>query len=184
MTVDLWIFAYGSLLWDPGFVPAEARPARLLGWRRSFCMRSIRYRGTDADPGLVLALDAVAGADCAGLALRVAPEEAQTVLAAARARELVTGAYLEKRLPVLCADGTTVEAVTYVINPDGGQYCAFDEAEQAQIIARASGARGPNREYLWATAERLAALGLADPALERLAERVRALTAQATPDDA
>ena len=55
MTAPLWIFGYGSLIWDPGFAPAERMPARLAGWHRSFCMRSIHYRGTAEQPGLVLA---------------------------------------------------------------------------------------------------------------------------------
>lgn len=64
----LWIFGYGSLLWDPGFAWSARRPARLAGYRRSFCMRSIHHRGTEEEPGLVLALDAHEGTECAGLA--------------------------------------------------------------------------------------------------------------------
>ncbi|EYD77557.1 Cation transport protein chaC [Rubellimicrobium mesophilum DSM 19309] len=70
---DLWVFAYGSLLWDPGFEPAEAVRARLDGWRRSFCMWSHMFRGSEEAPGLVLALDADPQASCEGLALRVDP---------------------------------------------------------------------------------------------------------------
>ncbi|MBD3787248.1 MAG: gamma-glutamylcyclotransferase [Sphingomonadales bacterium] len=175
MTETLWIFGYGSLLWDPGFAPAETRVTHLTGWRRSFCMRSIHFRGTPEAPGLVLALDACAGASCAGLAMRVAPDQAEAVLAATRARELVSDAYLERWLGLSCADGTQIEAVTYVIDPQGPQYCAHPLEEQAQIIARATGARGPNRDYLWNTAAHLHDLGLADPDLDWLASRVRAL---------
>ncbi len=175
MTETLWIFGYGSLLWDPGFTPAETRVAHLAGWRRSFCMSSIHFRGTPEAPGLVLALDACAGAVCAGLAMRVAPEEAAAVLAATRARELVSDAYLERRLAVTCAGGAQIEAVTYVIDPAGSQYCDHDLEAQARIIARAQGARGPNRDYLWNTAAHLRELGLADADLDWLASRVRAL---------
>ncbi|MGD9918136.1 MAG: gamma-glutamylcyclotransferase [Paenirhodobacter sp.] len=173
MTETLWIFGYGSLIWDPGFAPVEAVPARLEGWHRSFCMRSIHYRGTAEAPGLVLALDAAEGAGCAGLALRPAPEEAAAVLADLRARELVSDAYLERELPVTLADGRRVTAVTYVIDRDGPQYCALSPAEQAQVIAQAVGARGPNRDYLFNTAAHLRKLGLADPDLEALAKQVR-----------
>lgn len=175
MTDALWIFGYGSLLWDPGFTPAETRIARLDGWRRSFCMSSIHFRGTPAAPGLVLALDACDGASCMGLAMRVAPAEAEAVLALTRARELVSDAYLERRLTVSGADGVQIKAVTYVIDPDGVQYCAHDLEAQAQIIAQAVGARGANRDYLWNTAAHLHELGLADPELDWLATRVRAL---------
>lgn len=174
MTEPLWIFAYGSLIWDPGFTPAEVRRAELTGWRRSFCMYSVCFRGTPEAPGLVLALDAEAEARCAGLALRVSEHEADRVLSEVRARELITDAYLERNLPVRCEDGSTVQALAYVINPDGPQYCALSHDEQVRVIASAQGDRGPNREYLWATADRLNELGLADPELDELSRRVRA----------
>uniref|UniRef100_UPI0035B38FB6 gamma-glutamylcyclotransferase n=1 Tax=Paenirhodobacter enshiensis TaxID=1105367 RepID=UPI0035B38FB6 len=178
MRAPVWIFAYGSLIWNPGFAPAETRRARLQGWRRSFCMRSVCFRGTPEAPGLVLALDADAGASCTGLALRVADHEAETVLADVRARELVTDAYLERRLPLQDEHGANLEAIAYVIDPAGPQYCALDPEEQARIIASSRGARGENRDYLWATARHLAGLGLPDPELEALAHRVRALSAE------
>jgi cation transport protein ChaC len=62
----MWIFGYGSLLWEPGFAFTEAVMARLDGWHRSFCMRSIHHRGTAAAPGLVLALDAPPAASSTG----------------------------------------------------------------------------------------------------------------------
>ena len=177
MPEALWIFGYGSLIWDPGFTPAEACPARLDGWHRSFCMHSIHFRGTPEAPGLVLALDAAEGALCRGLALRVATADTARVLAEIRARELVSDAYLERALPVTLADGRQVTAITYVIDPAGPQYCSLDFETQAQTIARARGARGPNRDYLFNTAAHLASLGLADPDLEALAARVRLLPA-------
>jgi len=68
----MWVFGYGSLLWNPGFEPIEQMRADLPGYRRSFCMLSIHHRGTPEDPGLVLALDKAEATDlCAGLALRV-----------------------------------------------------------------------------------------------------------------
>lgn len=177
MRRPLWIFGYGSLIWDPGFVPAERRRATLAGWRRSFCMRSIHFRGTEAAPGLVLALDAEAGAECAGLALRVPEAEAERILAEVRARELISYAYLEQTVTLRCERGERIEALAYVINREGPQYCALGAEEQARIIAAASGARGPNRDYLWNTAQHLADLGLADPELDALAVCVRELTA-------
>jgi len=171
----LWVFAYGSLLWDPGFQPVQAMQATLAGWRRQFCMTSVRYRGTEDAPGLVLALNDDPGANCAGLALRIAAEQAAAVLSGLRARELTTAAYREARLPVRLADGRSVPALVYVINRADRQYCNHDRDTQAAIIARARGARGPNRDYLFATAARLAELGIADPELDWLAARVRAM---------
>jgi cation transport protein ChaC len=175
--MDLWVFGYGSLLWDPGFAPAERVPARLEGWRRSFCMLSIHHRGTAAQPGLVLALDASDGAVCRGAAMRVAAGEEETVLAMLRARELISSAYVEKVFTVSLDDGRTVEATTYVIDPGHRQYCRFDLETQARMIARARGGRGLNRDYLYATASHLADAGMGDADLDWLVGRVRSLTA-------
>jgi glutathione-specific gamma-glutamylcyclotransferase len=174
MQEPLWVFGYGSLIWDPGFPVAERCIARATGWRRSFCMRSIHHRGTVESPGLVLALDRQDGALCMGVAFRVVPGAEAATLFALRERELVSAAYLERTLPVT-TDAGVREALTYVIDPGHAQYCHLDREEQAQIIARATGGRGANRDYLWSTAAHLAELGIADPDLEWLAARVRAL---------
>ncbi len=175
----MWVFGYGSLLWEPGFEFTEKVMARLDGWHRSFCMRSIHHRGSEAEPGLVLALDAAPEAACTGLAFAVAPARAGATLTYLRERELISSAYLERVLPVVLADGRDVEAVTYVIDPDHVQYCGgVPLEEQAEIIARAKGGRGENRDYLWNTARHLHDLGIADAELDWLADRVRGLTAR------
>lgn len=171
--MTMWVFGYASLLWNPGFEVAEASHARLPGFRRSFCMYSIHHRGTEDAPGLVLALDAHHGTHCDGQALAVASGQEDATLAYLRERELISSAYLERVLPVDLPDGRRVEAVTYVIDPDHRQYCALDLEEQARIIARAVGGRGPNTEYLWNTVARLDALGIPDAELRWLDARVR-----------
>ena len=177
MQTPLWVFGYGSLIWDPGFPVAERRLARLSGWHRSFCMRSIHHRGSLTEPGLVLALDRAPGAACAGVAFRVTPGAEEATLSALRERELVSSAYLEDWLPVT-TDAGPLTALTYVIDPAHDQYCAgLTLEDQARIIARARGGRGENRDYLWSTVDHLHALGIADPDLDWLAARVRALTA-------
>jgi len=175
MHTPLWVFGYGSLIWDPGFPVAERRIARLEGWHRSFCMRSIHHRGTVENPGLVLALDRQEGASCTGVAFRVEPGHEAATLFALRERELVSSAYLETMLPV-STDAGPLQALAYVIDPDHMQYCHLAREEQARIIAEATGGRGRNRDYLWSTAAHLADLGIADPDLEWLAQRVRDLT--------
>jgi glutathione-specific gamma-glutamylcyclotransferase len=172
----LWVFAYGSLIWDPCFPVAAQHLGRVSGWRRSFCMWSVRYRGTDADPGLVLALDCVAGAFCDGVAFRVAPGAEDAALAALRKRELISSAYRETTLPAALDTGETVQAVAFVIDPGHAQYAGpLDVEDQARIIARAHGMRGPNRDYLFATADHLARLGLHDAEMDALCARVRDL---------
>ena len=175
MQDTLWVFGYGSLIWDPGFPVAERRIARLDGWHRSFCMRSIHHRGTVQDPGLVLALDRQSGSSCTGVAFRVEPGHEDATLFALRERELVSSAYLETVLPVT-SDAGALDALAYVIDPDHVQYCHLDREEQARIIARAVGGRGRNCDYLWSTAAHLAELGIRDPDLDWLAARVRELT--------
>lgn len=176
MTSPLWIFGYGSLLWNPGFPVAETRVARLSGWHRSFCMSSIHHRGTEDDPGLVLALDAAEDACCDGLALRAEPGTEAATLAYLRERELISSAYIERWLRVSFHDGGAVDDVlTYVINRDHVQYCQHNLETQARIIATAVGGRGPNDEYLYNTATQLAELGIGDADLEALVTMVRAL---------
>ncbi|MEJ6397534.1 gamma-glutamylcyclotransferase [Yoonia sp. 208BN28-4] len=172
----LWVFGYGSLLWNPGFTPAEKQRARLDGYARSFCMLSIHHRGSHEDPGLVLALDENADEFCTGVAFRVHEEERDDVLAALRERELVSSAYYEQRVSLACDDGSQIAALAYVISNDHVQYCQFDLEKQAQIIARASGGRGPNTEYLFNTAEHLFEMGIRDADMTWLVARVRELT--------
>lgn len=176
MNAAMWVFGYGSLIWHPGFPVAERHVARLTGWHRSFCMRSIHHRGSVAEPGLVLALDRAAGAHCDGVAFRVARGAEDATLATLRERELVSSAYLEEWLDVALSDGRQVTALAYVIDPAHDQYCGgLPLEEQARIILHAQGGRGLNRDYLFSTAEHLGALGIADADLDWLAERVRRL---------
>ena len=116
MHAPLWVFGYGSLIWDPGFPVAERRIATLAGWHRSFCMRSIHHRGTVDKPGLVLALDEAVGASCTGVAFRVEPGHEAATLFALRERELISSAYLERMLPVATEDGP-IAALAFVILP-------------------------------------------------------------------
>ncbi|WP_170763732.1 gamma-glutamylcyclotransferase [Ruegeria lacuscaerulensis] len=176
--MTMWVFGYGSLLWNPGFPVARSERATLHGYARSFCMSSIHHRGTEEHPGLVLALDEQAEADCKGLALAVEAGHEERTLHELRERELISSAYVEKMLDVHLDGGQMVNAVTYVIDADHVQYCGgLPLEEQAQIIAHAVGGRGPNTEYLYNTAEHLAEIDLRDPDLEWLAQRVRSLTA-------
>ncbi|KIN62069.1 Cation transport protein ChaC [Sulfitobacter noctilucicola] len=173
----MWVFGYGSLLWNPGFEVAESMVATLPGYARSFCMRSIHHRGTVADPGLVLALDSQPAAVCKGIALRVMPGQEDGTLAYLRERELVSSAYLEKNLEITLETGSDVQAVVYVIDETHEQYCGgLPLEEQAQIIAKAVGGRGPNTEYLYNTADHLTQVGLHDPDLSWLSDRVKTLT--------
>lgn len=176
--MTMWVFGYGSLLWNPGFDVAEQVIATLPGYARSFCMRSIHHRGTEEHPGLVLALDEDPSHACEGVALAVKAGTEAATLSYLRERELISSAYIERQLDIDLKDGRRVTAVVYVINPGHTQYCGgLPLEEQARIISRAVGGMGPNTEYLFNTAAHLADIGLHDPDLEWLSQRVAKLSA-------
>ena len=172
---DFWVFAYGSLMWRPGFDFTERRRATLEGYRRRFCMTSVHYRGTPERPGLVLALDATERGACTGVAYHVPAAGAEATLAYLRERELVSYAYREILHPVTLDTGARVEALAYVSDRAHPQYQGgLSLEDQAGVIARAVGPMGPNAEYLMNTVESLAGLGIEDRDLSALAELVRA----------
>lgn len=173
---DLWVFAYGSLMWKPGFDVAEQRRARIDGYTRRFCMWSIHHRGTQTDPGLVLALDPEEGGNCEGLGLRVEAANVQAVISYLRERELISSAYVEVTTPITLDDGSQVPALAYVMNQDHEQYTGPLPLEtQAEVIARSTGGMGPNDEYLYSTVAHLDEMGCPDAELTSLATQVRGL---------
>ena len=170
----LWVFGYGSLMWNPGFEHDRISIARLTGFARSFCMWSIHHRGTVEVPGLVLALDETPGAFCDGLALRTVQGKEEEVLKYLRERELISSAYVERTTEIRLADGSRVSALTFVVDPEHEQYCSgMALADQAKVIARAHGGRGPNPEYLHNTAAHMKELGIDDHDINWLDEQVR-----------
>lgn len=172
-TADFWLFAYGSLIWDPGFPFEEARPAKLMGFHRAFCLYSTRYRGTPEKPGLVLGLDK--GGSCRGIAYRVAHAHRETTMAYLWDREMLNRSYHCMDLPITLLDGREVVARTFVIDRDGESYAGKLPLEDAaRIIRDAHGQRGANAAYLANTVEHLERLGLRDRRLAALLAAVRA----------
>lgn len=169
----LWVFAYGSLMWQPGFSFVEARRARLEGYHRSFCIYSLHYRGTQQRPGLVLGL--ARGGTCEGIAFRVADENATAVRAYLHARELIYGVYREARLPAdLDGEGNPqrVDVLTYIAETGHPSFAGTVTIDQrAAIIRSARGRAGSNLSYFLATLRKLRELGIRQPDLERLAVR-------------
>ncbi len=169
----LWVFGYGSLIWNPGFEFAQKHLAELRGFRRDFCMWSVHYRGTALSPGLVLALDAAAGESCHGVAYYIDETNAAAAHEYLRARELVSAAYVEGFQEVVLKNGDIVRAVCYIVDRDHGQYAGgLSPERQAEVIASAKGSAGPNHEYLQNTATHLAELGIADSHMDALYEMV------------
>ncbi len=169
---DLWVYTYGSLMWDPPFGYVEVVPALLYGYHRTFCIYSNRYRGSAAAPGLVLGLDR--GGACKGTAYRVTKRDALSALEALWQREMRRRVYVPRLLPVW--RGSCREtALTFLANRRHAGYAGRMELDSAtKIIATCRGERGPNVDYLVNTLRHLEALGVRDHHLLRLLEAVRA----------
>lgn len=165
---ELWVFAYGSLMWNPGFAFARQCRARLHGYHRAFCVYSHHYRGTPEQPGLVLGLDE--GGLCDGIAFRVTEGEEAATLAYLWQREMISNVYRPLPLPVLLDEsGRQVAACAFVVDRDHAQYCTGLSLDQAAaLIRRGSGRGGRNLDYLVNTVEHLDQLGIDDGALRRL----------------
>lgn len=167
----LWVFGYGSLMWDPGFPYVRWAPALIHGYHRAMCISSSRWRGTPEHPGLVLGLDH--GGACRGIAFQVAADDAVFALQELWAREMRRRIYLPRLLRARLPD-KTVQALAFVADPQHAEYSGHLTLEQtAERIANCRGARGPNLEYLVRTIEHLAELGVRDHYLSRLLDAVR-----------
>ena len=168
---DLWLFGYGSLIWNPAFDFVERRVARLHGYHRRFCLWTHLGRGTRERPGLTLGLDR--GGSCGGVAFRIAAAAVEAELDVVWRREMVTNAYRPTWVKLRLA-GRIVPAVAFVINHGHARYARnLCDDEIATVIAAAEGQLGPCRDYLYNTVTHLEALGIQDRGLARLAEAVR-----------
>jgi cation transport protein ChaC len=166
----LWVFGYGSLMWDPGFAFAERRPAVLHGWHRRFCVISHNYRGTRERPGLVLGLDR--GGSCRGVAFRVAPEEQARALDYLWVREMRDDVYRPHRVQVRFPGGRAM-ASTFVARRNHPLFFADgDPARVAALIGSATGERGRNLDYLLNTLAHLESLGIHDRHMEAIAAEI------------
>src|SRR4051812_30809551 len=155
---DLWIFAYGSLMWNPGFEYVRSVPGTLRGYHRSFCVYSTRYRGTPEQPGLVLGLDR--GGSCRGIGLLVADAKVDGVLANLWEREMPRFVYTPRVVQVDLG-GEKVRALTFIADRAHQGYAGrLGLPDMARTIADCTGARGPNADYLFNTLRHLDAIGI------------------------
>ncbi len=174
MSDAFWVFAYGSLMWRPGFKVAETRPATIYGYHRAMCIWSHHYRGTVSCPGLVLGLDR--GGSCHGLALRVAKSRAKAVIAYLHKRELMGGeVYHPRTLIARFEDGRRVPVYAFVASREHKQYAGgLTTARIAKVIRKARGSTGTAHAYLANTVAHLDAMGLKDRGLRHLLAVVEA----------
>ncbi len=177
---DVWIFGYGSLMWNPAFHFIESRIGTVYGYRRRFCLWSTLGRGSPENPGLMLAI--TRGGCCQGMALRIAPDVVESETDILWRREMVRGAYRPRWVRVHTPRGI-VNAITFVLNPGHDAYAGIlPEETVATRIASACGRLGPCAEYLTNTVAHLQALGIRDRHMSDLLAMVRATNPQQVAD--
>ncbi|MEH2510731.1 cation transport protein ChaC [Nitrobacteraceae bacterium AZCC 1564] len=170
---DLWVFGYGSLIWNPGFEFLEKKPARLIGEHRSLCIYSMVHRGTPEKPGLVLGLDR--GGACQGIVFKVASDKRHGTVRYLREREQVTSVYREVMRSVWIEGDARqrVSALVYVADRSHDQYAGrLSLEEQLRLVRQGHGNFGPNDEYIIATVAALEAQGIRDVPLHQLAAKL------------
>lgn len=166
----LWIFGYGSLMWNPAFTPVASESGRLEGWQRRMCVWTTLARGTPDLPGLSLGLSA--GGVCTGMLFRVPERNCRQALASLWRREIWTDIY-QPRWVTVKGQGGRRQAITFVVNRDSGQYAGtLPQSEQIFHIAHAVGERGTCRDYLEQTVSRLETLAIREPELNELYAKV------------
>jgi cation transport protein ChaC len=168
----VWLFGYGSLIWNPAFHFTDRLIGTVYGYHRRFCLWTHLGRGCPKRPGLVLGLER--GGSCRGVAFHIAPEAVEEELAIVWRREMLSGAYLPRWVDVHTALGD-IRAITFVINHAHERYARFlPDDRVAEVIATAAGRLGPCADYLINTVDHLAELGIHDRPLEKLRQRVLA----------
>lgn len=175
----VWVFAYGSLIWKPGFAHVETRRGVAEGWQRSFCLRIARFRGTRAQPGLMMQLDR--GGSCEGLLMRLPPGGEAEELRGLWRREITAKppGNMPRWIDV-ASGGEVIRAIAFTANPAKDNYvCGLPLDEVAQTLTLAAGHWGSGAEYLLHTVAALEAAGIHDPHLwelqEMVADRIAAL---------
>jgi cation transport protein ChaC len=167
---DVWLFAYGSLIWNPLFKFVEQRVGKIYGWHRCFCLWVPQGRGTPDNRGLVLGLDS--GGSCRGVAYRIAANDVSSELLLLWRREMVVGSYIPRWVKVF--DGAQkLEAITFVINRQHRAYAGNISFEvTVNSIATASGELGSCADYLGQTVNGLMSMGIKDKQLLQLHKHV------------
>ena len=167
---DIWLFGYGSLVWQPRFEVAEHRTATAHGWHRRFCLWQWWSRGTREAPNLMLALDR--GGSCTGVAYRVPGPDVKPKVAELWRRELMGDGYRTRWLNLSSPEGP-LRAVAFVANHETERYTGkLSDHVVADRIAAACGHYGSGAEYLLNTVAALERIGVHDGMLWRVQEMV------------
>ena len=168
----VWVFGYGSLMWNPAFHYAERRTALIYGYHREFCLASRAGRGSPQHPGLMLALER--GGSCHGVAFRLHRDQSECELDIVWRREMGSMSYRPVWVKVRTLQGIE-HAVTFAANCSHERYLtSVEEGERTRLITTGSGPLGRCRDYLYETVAHLRALGIYDRRMESIEARVRA----------
>ena len=166
-----WIFAYGSLMWNPEFAWDARHVATLRGYHRAFRIWSRINRGTPENPGLVLTLEC--GGSCRGLIYRISPDRVQEEMSRIWKREMTFGSYRPKWLNCIVGDDA-IRALAFTVNRTCSGYAGrIPEEVVVEAMASAKGRYGPAYDYLFKTTETLREHGIRDARVEHLAALVR-----------
>ena len=163
----VWVFGYGSLIWNPLMRFAERRLARVRGYHRGFYLWSKINRGSPERPGLVLALNR--GGSCGGVAYRLHEDHVAEEFKLLWRREMIAAAYLPRWVDAH-TDSGVVKALTFVIDRNTPGYTG--RLSDEDIVATALGAHGHYgscADYLLQTATSLEQHGISDQRMRRLA---------------
>jgi cation transport protein ChaC len=172
LSTGVWVFGYGSLIWNPAFHFSDRVVGTVYGFHRRFCLWTHLGRGCPERPGLVLGLER--GGSCRGVAYHIAQGAVLEELDIVWRREMLSDAYVPRWVDVR-APMATVRAITFTINHAHERYARdLSDEEVATAIAGASGFLGACADYLINTVDHLAELGIHDRPLERLRDRVLA----------
>lgn len=169
---DVWVFAYGSLIWNPALRVSERRQAHVRGYHRSFCLSTAVGRGTPQEPGLVLGLEP--GGVCHGVAYRIAGRDVASELPILWNREMLIGGYDPAWLDLFDVDGEKfARAIAFTIDRGHRNYAGdLPEEERVRRIAAAAGSWGSSADYLFRTIGSLREHRIHDAEIERLGDRV------------
>ena len=168
----VWVFAFGSLIWNPAFHFVERRTARIHGFHRQFCLWARAGRGSPERPGLMLSL--VSGGSCAGVAYRLAERTEATELDVLWRREMATMAYRPVWTTAHTPEGPE-SAIAFTANREHERYVpGLGDGEVARYLASGAGPMGRCCDYLFDTVAHLRQLGIRDRRLEALEAKVRA----------
>ena len=169
---SMWVFGYGSLIWNPALYFTEKKRGTVHGYHRRFCLWSTIGRGSPSRPGLMLGLER--GGSCKGIFYKIDRREIRTELDIVFRRELITAAYRPTWVSARILGKSPFKAIAFVINRDHNRYAGMlDDETVIQTIADAKGTLGSCSDYLYETVLQLENLGMPDRRLASIARHVR-----------